>query len=119
QLLKAASQLGQWTEKWSEQGRWIGEDSPNRKLDIERDVLGRRILLRDNLGLKIEYVWDFRSRLTQMTVDDTWTWNFEYDLRDLMILARTPGNLSLSFSYDVMHRMTERTLRAPSGTTLA
>jgi len=58
-----------------EQGRWIGEDSPNRKVDIERDALGRRVRLRDNRGLEIEYVWDLRSRLTRMTVNGNWTWS--------------------------------------------
>jgi RHS repeat-associated protein len=119
QLLSAVSALGQWKQKWSKQGRWIGEDSPNRKLDIERDALGRRVRLRDNQGLRIDYVWDLRSRLAQMTVNGRWSWMFEYDLRDLIIRATTPGNLTLSFSYDSMRRMTERTLRSDTGAVLA
>jgi RHS repeat-associated protein len=119
QLLGAASELGQWTEKWSKQGRWIGEDSPNRKLEIERDSIGRRVGLRDNHGLEIEYVWDIRSRLTQMTINGVWTWKFEYDLRDLIVRAHTPGNFTLTLSYDLMQRMTERTLRAADGVVLA
>jgi RHS repeat-associated protein len=119
QLMKVASELGQWKEKWSKQGRWIGEDSPNRKLDIERDSVGRRVSLRDNHGLRIEYVWDLRSRLTQMTVNGLWTWKFEYDLRDLVVRASTPGNFVLSLSYDQMQRMTDRTLRSADGAVLA
>jgi RHS repeat-associated protein len=119
QLINAVSELGQWKQKWSRQGRWIGEDSPNRKLDIERDGLGRRIRLRDNHGLQIDYVWDVRSRLAQMTVNGARTWKFEYDLRDLIVRATTPGNLALSFSYDSMQRITERTLRSASGAVLA
>src|SRR6202012_2319572 len=101
------------------QGRWVGEDCPNRKLDIERDVFGRRIALRDNHGLEIDYVWDLRSRLSKMTVNGQWTWEFEYDLRDLIVRARTPGNLTLSFSYDSMQRMTHRTLRSGDVSVLA
>jgi RHS repeat-associated protein len=119
QLVSATSELGQWKEKWSKQGRWTGEDSPNRKLDIERDATGRRVRLRDNHGLQIDYVWDVRSRLVQMAVNSAWTWNFEYDLRDLIVRATTPGNLVVSFSYDSMQRMTERTLRSSAGTLLA
>ena len=119
QLTKAASELGQWAEKWSKQGRWMGEDSPNRKLEIERDAIGRRVGLRDNHGLEIKYAWDVRSRLIQMTVNGVWTWRFEYDLRDLIVRATTPGNMVLSLSYDVMHRITERTLRSANGGILA
>jgi RHS repeat-associated protein len=119
QMIVAASELGRWKEKWSKQGRWVGEDSPNRKLDIELDAVGRRVRLRDDHGLKIDYVWDLRSRLTQMTVNDTWIWNFEYDLRDLIVRATTPGDLTLSLSYDRMQRMTERTLRSAGGEVLA
>jgi RHS repeat-associated protein len=119
QLLNAGSELGQWKQKWSKQGRWIGEDSPNRKLDIERDALGRRVRLRDNHGLQVEYAWDVRSRLAQLIVNGAWAWQFEYDLRDLIVRATTQGNLALSFSYDSMQRMTERTLRSAAGTILA
>ena len=119
QLVSAASELGQWKEKWSEQGRWTGEDSPNRKLDIERDAIGRRVRLHDNHGLHIDYVWDVRSRLVQMAINSAWTWKFEYDLRDLIVRATTPGDLVLSFSYDSMQRMTERTLRSSAGVLLA
>ena len=119
QLVGATSELGQWKEKWSKQGRWTGEDSPNRKLDVDRDALGRRVRLRDNLGLQIDYVWDLRSRLIQMAVNGVWTWNFEYDLRDLIVRASTPGNLILSLSYDLLQRMTERTFRSSDGAVLA
>jgi RHS repeat-associated protein len=119
QMSNAASELGQWTQKWSKQGRWIGEESPNRKLDIERDVLGRRVRLCDNQGLQIDYVWDVRSRLAQMIVNNVWAWKFEYDLRNLIVRATTPGNLVLSFSYDSMQRMTERTLHSAAGVVLA
>jgi hypothetical protein len=54
-----------------------------------------------------------------MTVNGGWSWKFEYDLRNLIIRASTPGNLTISFSYDVMQRMTERTLRSAAGTVLA
>lgn len=115
----AVSALGQWKEKWSKNGRWIGEDSPNRKVEVERDALNRRIRLRDSHGLEIEYVWDMRSRLTQLTVNRRWTWKFEYDLRDLIVRAITPGEMTVSLSYDVMQRMTERTLRSSGGAILA
>lgn len=119
ELLNAACERGQWTQKWSKQGRWLGEDSPYRKLSVDRDSIGRRVHLRDNHGLEIVYVWDRRSRLTKMTVNRQWSWEFEYDLRDLVVRVLTPGNLDLRMSYDVMQRMTERTLRSPRGDVLA
>ncbi len=119
ELVSAESPLGNWEVFWSPGDQWCGEKSPQRELKISRDSLGRRTRLADDRGLQIQYEWDIRSRLRTLTVNDQWTWHFEYDTRDLLVEARTPGDLRLSFSYDSLRRMVERSLRQRDGRILA
>jgi RHS repeat-associated protein len=119
ELTQAASELGDWTVDWSDECRWLGEQTPQRKLEISRDAIGQRLQLKDDRGIRIDYEWDRRSRLCALTVNSRWRWQFEYDLRDLLVRAVTPGNMVISFAYDSMQRMLQRELTAADGRTLA
>jgi YD repeat-containing protein len=95
ELNGAESVLGTWAYEWTPMLSLAAETNPDRELVYTRDALSRRTSFQDSLGLRIDYEWDIRSRLTALTINGRWRYEFGYnghDLCDQPCVARRSGH---------------------------
>lgn len=71
--------------------------------------------LKANTGRRIDYVWDGRARLTQMTDTSSGSYEYSYDVLDLVTEVRMPNGCLQHFEYDNMHRMVSRRVTRTDG----
>jgi RHS repeat-associated protein len=111
ELLQASTSGMNWTFEWDAECQLRREVTPYRSIEHTHDLAGRRTSLQDDQGLRLDYEWDVRSRLTKLTIGERWSYHFRYGDRNLIREVRFPGGQTLSLDYDPMARWTSRVLR--------
>jgi RHS repeat-associated protein len=119
ELMTAESEYGTWQFQWNPDGLLIGENNPLREITLTYDSQRLRRRFRDNRGLQIDYAWDIRSRLTEILINQQWTFQLAYDESNIVRRIIWPKGLRVEFEYDRQRRMTRRALFSASGDILA
>ncbi|MBZ5653763.1 MAG: DUF6531 domain-containing protein [Acidobacteriia bacterium] len=119
ELLLAVADHGVWKFEFDEARRPIKEGNPVREISFGYDTQRLRTFLEDNRGLRIDYEWDIRSRLSALMVNQKWKFRLEYDSSNLVRCIHWPGGLRVEFEYDEMRQVTRRSLCREDGQVLA